>query len=164
MSAYGTASDPDSEDSQDEEAPNLVPVYVLDPVTGVEVRKMVPAGGSRYCDRRQSFSTPSVSAPRNHQRDSVTPESNTRHGRRTPQQGGAVGRPVERYPAFVAPNDEKEGKESSSKLPVLVQVARNCPVTWSRKVTTDKMNLALFCWATLSELLATRTGLAPSLL
>ena len=127
-------SDPDSDYSKDDEAPagylyrykrsndgvkyrikerlcgdyspKMVPQYVLDPVTGVELRKMMPVVG--------------------------------------------------RYPAFLAPQqqEEKEGKDSSSKLPVLVQVVGICPVTWSKKVTTDKMNPALYCWATLSELLA----------
>ena len=184
---HGGVSDVDSEDSQDDEAPdgylfrykrrndgvkyrikekiretspNMVPSYVFDSVAGVEIRKMVPAKS-----RRQSFTTPLPAyqpARHDYRGDDSPPEVRVRQERKTPQLGGGS-KPAERYPAFLAHQDEKEGKESSSKLPVMVQVARNCPVTWSNKVTTDKVNLALYCWATISELLASRTGLSPAL-
>ena len=182
-------SDPDSDDSQDDEAPagylyrykrsydgvkyrikerqredyspKMIPQYVLDPVTGVELRKMMPVVG-----RRKSFTTPvhSSQTTRHDCRESDTPDGTVRRERKILQLGRGA-KSADRYPAFLAPQqqEEKEGKDSSSKLPVLVQVARNCPVTWSKKVTTDKMNLALYCWATLSELLASRTGMSESL-
>ena len=48
-------------------------------------------------------------------------------------------------------------------MPDLVQWARNCPVSWTSKVTADKINSVLWAWAFVSELLATRTGQAPNL-
>ena len=62
----------------------------------------------------------------------------------------------ERAPSYIAPSDDKQGKDS--KTPLLVQYARNCPVAWTSKVTSDKLNMGLWCWAYISELLASRTG------
>ena len=45
----------------------------------------------------------------------------------------------------------------------LVQYARDFPVRWTGKVTSSSLNALLFSWAYVSELLATRTGQAPSL-
>ena len=56
---------------------------------------------------------------------------------------------------------DKQGKES--RLPSLVQYARDCPVSWTGKVTSSSLNPLLFSWAYVSELLAARTGQAPSL-
>jgi hypothetical protein len=50
-----------------------------------------------------------------------------------------------------------------SRVPELVRCARECPVSWTSKVTTDKLNPVLWSWAYVSELLATRTGHAPVL-
>ena len=49
-------------------------------------------------------------------------------------------------------------------MPTIVQFARNCPVSWTTKVTSDKLNMGLWCWSFIAELLATRTGQANSLL
>ena len=67
----------------------------------------------------------------------------------------------ERLPGFVNGVSEKQGRDS--KVPDLVQWARNCPVNWTKKVTSDKINAVLWAWANVSELLATRTGQAPNL-
>ena len=49
------------------------------------------------------------------------------------------------------------------KVPELVTYARDCPVSWTTKVTTDKLNPILWSWAYVSQLLASRTGQAPVL-
>ena len=56
---------------------------------------------------------------------------------------------------------DKQGKESN--VPELVRHARDCPVSWTSKVTTDKLNPILWSYGYVSELLATRTGHAPAL-
>ena len=48
-------------------------------------------------------------------------------------------------------------------MPSIIQFARDCPVSWTSKVTSDKLNLGLWCWAYIAELLASRTGQAPPL-
>ena len=69
----------------------------------------------------------------------------------------------ERQPTYVCPDvqSEKQGKEL--RIPELVHYARECPVSWTSKVTTDKLNPILWSWAYVSQLLATRTGQAPKL-
>ena len=67
----------------------------------------------------------------------------------------------ERVPGFL--NGESDVHAKSSKIPDLVQWARNCPVSWTTKVTSDKLNVVLWAWASISELLASRTGQAPNL-
>ena len=56
---------------------------------------------------------------------------------------------------------EKQGKES--RVPTLVRYARDCPVSWTNKVTSTVLNPVIFSWVYISELLATRTGQTPSL-
>ena len=69
----------------------------------------------------------------------------------------------ERQPTYVCPDvqSEKQGKEL--RIPELVHYARECPVSWTSKVTTDKLNPILWSWAYVSQLLATRTGQAQKL-
>ena len=50
----------------------------------------------------------------------------------------------ERAPSYISPTEEKQGKDI--KVPVLVQYARNCPVAWTSKVTSDKLNMGLWVW------------------
>ena len=56
--------------------------------------------------------------------------------------------------------EEKQGKGNVSDI---VKIARDCPVAWTTKVTGDKLNMGLWCWAYMAQLLASRTGQAPSL-
>ena len=67
----------------------------------------------------------------------------------------------ERMPTFLASENERQGREN--KVPELLQWARNCPVSWTNKITSDKLNVVLFTWSYVSELLAARTGRAPDL-
>ena len=48
----------------------------------------------------------------------------------------------DRVPSFVQTESEKQGKGSC--IPDLVHYARECPVAWTSKMTTQNMNLGLF--------------------
>ena len=104
-----------------------------------------PVLTSRYLDHRAAPGTPQVSM--------MT-------GIRTPQVPSRVAA-GDRVPTFLIPAEEKQGKES--KTPDIIQHARNCPVAWTSKITNDKLSMGLWSWAYVSELLATRTGILPTL-
>ena len=57
--------------------------------------------------------------------------------------------------------EERQGKEG--KVPNIVQYARNCPVAWTSRVTSDKLNMGLWCWAYVAELLALQTKASTAL-
>ena len=66
--------------------------------------------------------------------------------RAAPTRGGlGTVRREERQPSFVSSDHDKQGKET--KLPALVQYARDCPVSWTSKVTSSGLNPLLFSWA-----------------
>ena len=67
----------------------------------------------------------------------------------------------ERLPGIVPIHPEKQGRDS--KVPDRVQWARNCPVNWTTKVTSANINVVLWAWSSIAEILATRTGMAPNL-
>ena len=67
----------------------------------------------------------------------------------------------DRMPSFASGDPEKQGKES--RVPSLIKFARDCPVSWTNKVTSIGLNPVLFSWAYFAELLATRTGQSPAL-
>ena len=139
---------------------------VIDPSTGKVTRVLVPAKTVRAAHEKkngksQANSSSSVSSRYlDHRVAPGTPEIRMKSGLRTPQQ---CARPVrgERLPTFMVPTEEKQGRES--KVPDIVQYARNCPVAWTSKITSEKLNMGLWCWAFISDLLATRTGFAPTL-
>ena len=93
----------------------------------------------------------------------VTPSTTQYRDHRVPAMKGikAQTRKEERQPSFVSSDPEKKGKES--RVPSLVEFARDCPVSWTSKVTTPGINSVLYSWAYIAELLATRTGQAPAL-
>ena len=95
-----------------------------------------------------------------HRISRMSPQPKMSQGIRTPTPSAPLPKD-ERVPAFLSGDQEKQGKES--KMPDLVQWARNCPVSWTKKITSDKVNAVLWAWAFVSELLATRTGQAPNL-
>ena len=66
----------------------------------------------------------------------------------------------DRVPSFVQSESEKQGKGS---IPDLVHYARECPVAWTSKITTQNMNVVLWSWAYVSQLLSSRIGQAPAL-
>ena len=63
-----------------------------------------------------------------------------------------------RMPTFLPAENERQGKEN--KVPDLLNWARDCPVSWTNKISMDKLNVVLFSWSYVSELLAARTGRA----
>ena len=67
----------------------------------------------------------------------------------------------ERMPTFLTADAERQGRDT--KVPELVQWARDCPVSWTNKITSDKLNVVLFTWSFVSSLLAARTGRSPDL-
>ena len=68
----------------------------------------------------------------------------------------------ERMAAFVPlTTSEKEGKPESKSS--IVDWAKKCPVLWADKVSADSMNIVIWMWAYLSEILASRLGSATEL-
>ena len=150
--------------AQERSSPEMVKTYVCDEATGRWYEKLVPKDsgvqpGIRVAksNHRQTLSTPVYV---DHCKSSTSPVPQMSRGVRTP---AASSHPAkgERHPGFVHGDSEKQGRDS--KVPDLVQWARNCPVNWTTKVTSDKINAVLWAWAFISELLATRTGQAPNL-
>ena len=139
-------------------SPGLMWSYVLDKSTGRYERCQVPVQQSPVqqatkCQPKHS------SSPR--YKDHRVQFGMTAASGRTGQRHSQLRRD-ERQPTYVCPDTtEKQGKES--RVPELVQYARECPVSWTSKVTTDKLNPILWSWAYISHLLATRTGHAPEL-
>ena len=137
----------------------------MDPRTGKTVRMMVQPGSApktavKSGSRAASKPSPVSTSYLDHRIVSGTPEVMMQLGVRTPQQSSRPAKD-DRLPGFIVPTEERQGKES--KLPDIVQHARNCPVAWTTKVTSDKLNMGLWCWAYMSDLLATRTGMSPTL-
>ena len=134
---------------------DLIQKWVIDPDTGHRVQMLVlqspvkskshiVAKSSQFIDYRTASSLPENSA---HRGSKPSHSSN-----------------FERGPGFISVTgssaDEKQGK---GNIPDIVKYARDCPVAWTPKVTSDKLNLGLWCWSYMAQLLATRTGQAPSL-
>merc|ERR1719186_2591696 len=130
----------------------------MDPRTGKTVRMLVhpgaaPKTGVASEGRATCKHTPVSTSYLDHRIVSGSPEVMMQLGVRTPQQSSRPAKD-DRLPGFIIPTEERQGKES--KLPDIVQHARNCPVAWTTKVTSDKLNMGLWCWAYMSDLLATR--------
>ena len=122
--------------------PELIATYQLDEDTGNYEKVMIPM---KTQIKKKSLKTPVY-----------------RDHRVSKSKGVKV--PVvreERVPSFVSRDPEKQGKES--RVPSLVKFARDCPVSWTNKVTSIGLNPVLFSWAYFAELLATRTGQSPAL-
>ena len=68
----------------------------------------------------------------------------------------------ERVPTFVNVHDESE-RQGKGTVPELVHYARECPVHWTSKITTQNMNVVLWSWAYVAQILATRVGQAPAM-
>ena len=148
---------------KDEASKELVYLWVIDPATGKSVQMLAPKPKVTPSKTAKSSSKQSpASSDRfvDHRFAPGTPVVQMRLGVRTPQRSSRLA-PGDRVPAFVIPAEEKQGKEG--KMPDIVQHARNCPVAWTSKITSDKLNMGLWCWAFMSDLLATRTGLSPTL-
>ena len=137
----------------------LVSQWVINPDTGRKVRMLVPCqlGSAKQLNTKSSSSQP--------QRLASSPGFRDAGGFATPLLPTAQERSSLKSSSSNPPRnisvlqDDKQG----NKMPSIVQFARNCPVSWTSKITSDKMNLGLWCWSFIAELLATRTGQADPL-
>ena len=138
----------------------LVSQWVIDPETGLKVKMLVPRqlGSTKQKISQQSSSQPvrfaSSPGSRGQSGDGFTTPLPPSVQRRTSQHSSSALPPRN----LGVLQDEKQGK-----MPTIVQFARNCPVSWTSKVTSDKLNMGLWCWSFIAELLATRTGQADPL-
>ena len=137
------------------ESPDMIITYQLDKTTGNYEQQLVPKQNpqKKVKSAKSAIKTPVGQTPSNH----LYKDHRITHsiGQKVPV------RKEERQPTFVSGDPERQGKES--RVPTLIQFARDCPVSWTSKVTTSSLNPLLFSWAYIAELLATRTGHAPSL-
>ena len=127
--------------------------WVRDEKTGREYKKAIPSSkpsnnhhvSVRYTD---------------HRRDSNTPETGHRHGQRSPPPISESSQ-AERFPGII-PLEEREGKPDK-KQPTILDWAKNCPVSYAEKLKYDEINLPVWIWAYVSEILSSRTGLSPDM-
>ena len=68
----------------------------------------------------------------------------------------------DRVPGIVSLED-RQGKSDDKKTTTIADWAKNCPVAYAEKIKYEDINLPLWTWACVSEILASRTGLAPSM-
>ena len=127
----------------------LIPQLVVDPRTGKQVRMLVPSqasssqrnlaqkGGEHHDLQEDCFVTP------------LPPSARGKH----PQLSSSA---PSRF-------SEVHHEDKQGKMPSIVQYARSCPVSWTSKVTSDKLNMGLWSWSYIAELLASRTGQASPL-
>ena len=125
--------------------------WVIDPTSGKELQMLVPKTPPRV-------STTQVKASTQQSSKSKDPSLLVDYRRQSAILPQAQ---HDRVPSYISPVDDKQGKEN--KTPAIIQYARLCPVAWTSKVTSEKLNMGLWSWAFISELLATRTGGAPDL-
>ena len=131
--------------------PQMVYKYVKD-ASGRSYRRLVPV--------TSKLATPTTATTTRYVDHRSTSANRDPGGPRAP-----LSSDVERRPGFISVStgptaEEKQGKGITQDI---VQFARNCPVSWTSKVTSDKINLGLWSWSYVAQLLASRTGQAPTL-
>ena len=135
-------------------------VWVTDELTGREYKQAVSA---KPASNKPSKSQVSSSRHRakhvDHRTDSETP-TGRRQGVRSPPSSTQHHR--ERVPGIV-PLEDKDGKSDDKKTPTIVDWAKNCPVAYAEKIKYDEMNLPVFVWAYVSEILSSRSGMSPDM-
>ena len=137
--------------------------WVKDPHTGREYKRAMPTNQSS--SNRLRVQAASISPQHglryaDHRAASGTPETGYRSGRRSPTDGRTGHH--ERIPGIV-PLEQKEGKIDDRRAPTIIDWAKNCPVTYAEKIKYDEMNLPVWVWAYVSEILSSRTGLSPDM-
>ena len=152
---------------KDRSSPEMVQTYVCDEATGRWYKRTIPKS-----DIAKSSSVPVIAKKlkqagtkttpvyKDHRLGNSSPVTFMRRGVRTPTSSAPplVG---DRLPGIVPIDSERQGRDS--KVPDNIQWARNCPVNWTTKVTSANINVVLWAWAYVAELLATRTGMSPNL-
>ena len=138
----------------------LTPQWVVDPRTGRQVQMLVPcqSGSSQQKSAQRSGSQHSGAAGtlgqhNDGQEDNFVTPLPPSARRKTPQLSSSA------PSRFSDPQHE----DKQGKMPNIVHYARGCPVSWTSKVTSDKLNMGLWSWAYIAELLASRTGQASPL-
>ena len=138
----------------------LTPQWVVDPRTGRQVQMLVPcqSGSSQQKSSQRSGSQHSGVAGtlgqyNDGQEDNFVTPLPPSARRKTPQLSSSA------PSRFSDPQHE----DKQGKMPNIVHYARGCPVSWTSKVTSDKLNMGLWSWAYIAELLASRTGQASPL-
>ena len=131
------------------------PKYVYDKVTGRTYREEVPTRGGEQTRSRgkTSHSAAQQLSFVDHRQAAGYQDVVTSSASQQPSGD-------DRMPTFVPAETERQGKE---KVPDILQWARDCPVSWTNKITLDKLNVVLYSWSYVSALLAARTGRAPDL-
>ena len=133
-------------------SPAVAYKWVTDPTTGREYKKSVKVQPSQTQSRQFKHA--------DHRVGTETPCTGFRRGVRSPSRPAAS--KSDRLPGII-PLDNKEGRSEDRKSPSVVDWARNCPVTYAEKVKFEELNLPLWVWAFVSEILASRSGLAPDM-
>ena len=145
-------------------SPGTVIGYVCDETTGRYYRRDVPRGTSGLGDSKKTasleFTTSKEPVYRDHRQTNTSPIPLNRRRVRTPTTSAPLLR-GDRLPGIVPIESEKQGKKD--KIPDRVQWAKNCPVDWTSRVSASNINLVLWAWSFVAEILATRTGMAPNL-
>jgi len=137
---------------RDDPEKELIPQWVVDPKTGKKVQMLVPSHYSKrkYGNVAAGSPTRLTSLPTECVDGFATPFPPRA---KLPQLSSSA--PSRTSAAL---QEDKQGK-----MPTIVHYARECPVSWTNKITSDKLNIGLWSWSFISEVLATRTGQAPSL-
>ena len=137
---------------RDDPEKELVPRWVVDPQTGKKVQMLVPSHCSKGKDGNVAVGSPTRLTPLSTECvDGFATPFPPRA--KLPQLSSSA---PSRTSAHL--QEDKQGK-----MPTIVHYARECPVSWTNKITSDKLNIGLWSWSFISELLATRTGQAPPL-
>ena len=135
--------------------------WVTDPATGREYKREVPVGRSTAKHSKQQSSVSRHNSRHvDHRTVTVTPETGHRRGVRSPSYNGQ--HQSERVPGIV-PLQDREGKLADTKTPTIIDWAKNCPVAYAEKIKYDEINLPIYVWAYVSEILSSRTGLTPDM-
>ena len=144
---------------------DMVQTYVCDDATGRWYKRNIPrADFDKIQPSSGKLAKPSVNSStpgyKDHRCSSPSPVPFVRRGQRTPVASAPTPQ-ADRVPGIVPIDPERQGKDN--KVPDRVQWARNCPVNWTNKVTSANINVVLWAWSFVAEILATRTGMAPNL-
>ena len=145
--------------------PEMEKNYVLDRTTGRYECRLVPVTklGRHGVSSKSGKVTSAVTKSVNHSIQPQYKDHRVRSGSavsRGRTQVGILAQKDERLPSYVHSDSEKEGK---GLVPELVKYARECPVHWTSKITTQNMNVVLWSWAYIAQILASRTGQTPAM-
>ena len=134
--------------------------WVTDPETGREYKQAVPSKPAKSSKQLVSGSGHHITRHVDHRAASETPETGHRRGMRSPSRSQQ--HVSERVPGIV-PLQDKEGKSDDRKTLTITDWAKNCPVAYAEKIKYDEINLPIWVWAYVSEILSSRSGLSPDM-